>query len=585
MKQFAIKPITPEEIFTNRKQQIDDFYLYALNAVKRKTMSTVLLGHRRMGKSEIFKRVVNRLFFEQDMSRPYCIPVFYEFPDTFSDRNEFAINYVSNFLRWYTSFVLQDTRLLEKPANIKQLIQIISEKIPITYGLEFTIDLLNELLLKNITIPEQQALRIPSVVANRDDITIVMFLDEFQNTNLPQYNFNIIGHLKEAIESINSPHFVTGSAMSMLSDEILGKGVLYGRFRYKHLDPLTAYYGRELVLKTSKYYDAEIPESMLTCISERCGGNPFYIKSIIQQAADQKVTLDSEDVLNKILTIDICSGFIWGELSDQINRWINRINKHGITKWILYLAALDDNIEIDIEAIQVQLQKKEGIKVSIDEIRDVLIKLARGDLLEYKVFGDWFGKIQDPILNEFLKVWGLIEIERQNKAIVTEETIKKMQKRQKQFHDYKGYVVEIFIAQVFWNLQKKIIPGKFLHSTNNIKISHQFLYIDQRFRKSSGKNIEVDILASSVDDIWLVESKHWQKPVGQDVLNNLIEQKKIFKQYDSDDKRPIHLWIYSKNGLTQSAKIFAEKNEIFWSNYNDLNSLLSIANLRQLPVD
>jgi energy-coupling factor transporter ATP-binding protein EcfA2 len=47
----------------------------------------------------------------------------------------------------------------------------------------------------------------------------------------------------------------------------------------------------------------------------------------------------------------------------------------------------------------------------------------------------------------------------------------------------------------------------------------------------------------------------------------------------------LNLWIYAKNGLTQSAKDFAENNNIFWSNDNDLNALLYIANLRQLPVD
>jgi AAA+ ATPase superfamily predicted ATPase len=43
-------------------------------------MSTVLLGQRRMGKTEIFKRVVNRLFFEQDYQDPKAVvPVYYSF--------------------------------------------------------------------------------------------------------------------------------------------------------------------------------------------------------------------------------------------------------------------------------------------------------------------------------------------------------------------------------------------------------------------------------------------------------------------------------------------------------------------------
>nr|VFK47449.1 MAG: hypothetical protein BECKTC1821D_GA0114238_104713 [Candidatus Kentron sp. TC]VFK60479.1 MAG: hypothetical protein BECKTC1821F_GA0114240_104614 [Candidatus Kentron sp. TC] len=44
---------------------------------------------------------------------------------------------------------------------------------------------------------------------------IFKFLDEFQNTRLPQ-----------AVESPTCPHFVTGSAMSILVREILGHRLL-----------------------------------------------------------------------------------------------------------------------------------------------------------------------------------------------------------------------------------------------------------------------------------------------------------------------------------------------------------------------
>ncbi len=59
---WAIKTLVPEEVYTDRKFFLDYFYQVALKAQTRRTMSTVLLGQRRMGKTEIFKRVVNRLF-------------------------------------------------------------------------------------------------------------------------------------------------------------------------------------------------------------------------------------------------------------------------------------------------------------------------------------------------------------------------------------------------------------------------------------------------------------------------------------------------------------------------------------------
>jgi AAA+ ATPase superfamily predicted ATPase len=53
-----------------------------MEAVTRRTTSIVLLGQRRMGKTEIFKLAVNRLFFDQkhpaDIHRS-VVPVYYSF--------------------------------------------------------------------------------------------------------------------------------------------------------------------------------------------------------------------------------------------------------------------------------------------------------------------------------------------------------------------------------------------------------------------------------------------------------------------------------------------------------------------------
>ena len=52
--------------------------------------------------------------------------------------------------------------------------------------------------------------------------------------------------------------------------------------------------------------------------------------------------MDSEEALNETPAVDLSTGFIWGELSDQVNRWIERINQSGITKSVLYLSVLEN---------------------------------------------------------------------------------------------------------------------------------------------------------------------------------------------------------------------------------------------------
>ncbi|MCP4687744.1 MAG: hypothetical protein GY859_06820, partial [Desulfobacterales bacterium] len=157
----------------------------------------------------------------------------------------------------------------------------------------------------DIYMPHQVALEAPRRVSDDDGSTIAVFLDEFQNTRLPQTKFNIVGFMQEAVESLTCPHFVTGSAMSILAREIIGRGSLFGRFRGKDIEAMTSYFGAELARKAAGYFGAEVSEVMAPVVAERCGGNPFYINAVVQQAAEQETPLRDEASLNEILAVDL----------------------------------------------------------------------------------------------------------------------------------------------------------------------------------------------------------------------------------------------------------------------------------------
>ncbi|MCP3930586.1 MAG: hypothetical protein GY705_15970, partial [Bacteroidetes bacterium] len=283
---WAIETLVAEEVYTDRQEFLDYLYQAALKAKTRRTGSTVLLGQRRMGKTEIFKRVVNRLFFEQDYRDPKAVvPVYYSFPDSFENRWDFALKYVENFIRWYAAFRLHDPEILpEGNLDYNEVLSIIRERMSLTKGFKMTLNFLGSLLKKSVIIPEQVALSHPRRVAAIDESTIVMFLDEFQNTRLPQHHLDVVGYMQEAVESPTCPHFVTGSTMSILAREILGRGSLFGRFESHPIEPMTGYWGTELVRKVASYYETNVAEAMAPIVAERCGGNPFYITAIIKQA-------------------------------------------------------------------------------------------------------------------------------------------------------------------------------------------------------------------------------------------------------------------------------------------------------------
>ena len=581
---WVVKPLVPKEVYTDRTEFLDYFYQAALKAATRRTMSTVLLGQRRMGKTEIFKRVVNRLFFDQDPRDPNAVvPVYYSFPDEQIDERTFATRYLENLMRWYVGFYTSQPELVIDEPKGDKLLRLVEESrslYPFTRMLDLLLSKYKS-VVNGVHSPTPTALWTPRRLSDIDDSTIVMFLDEFQNTRLPQQGFSVVGWMQEAVESPTCPHFVTGSAMSILAREIIGRGALFGRFDSEMIKPMSGYYGAELALKAAQYYHAKVPELMAPVVAERCGGNPFYVTAVVRQAAKQQKPIVDEESLNELLAVDISSGFIWGELHDQVSRWIERLNEYGITKWILYLSALEEGDRLDVERIQRELEAREGTRVPLDTIRDVLVKLSRGDLLEYLELGGWFRKVKDPILLEFLRVWGRIEVEGQNRERVSDELREHYQKLKRRFDEYKGYLAEVFMAQVLWAAQDEVLPAKFFNREEDVQVPWLFSFVRHRVRLGAGEGREIDVLGAAGGEIWVCQSKWWERPVGVKVLEDLTSQGKAVRE--ERDPLTLRLWLFANSGLTPEAEKYAAGRGILWSARPEFDELLAHLGLRQLP--
>ena len=588
MSPWAVRPLTQEEIYTDRAEHLEYLYGYALEALPRRAMSSALLGRRRMGKTEIFKRVVNRLFFEQEhyaALRRSVVPVYFSFEDKPTDEWRFSEKYLENYLRWHVAFRLRNTKILSQGRiDRKKLVDIIRDAPALSEELEGALNLFEALPGRDVIDPSAKALWAPRRVSDWNEGATVVFLDEFQNTRLPQYGFDIVGAMQEAVESPTCPHFVTGSAMGILASEILGRGSLFGRFDSEPIKPLTDYWGGELALRSARHFKTDLSEDVAPVLSARCGGNPFYITAVVRQSVKQAKPLEDEEKINEILAVDLSSGFIWGELNDQVDRWIKRINEFGVTKWVLYLSALGEDEWIEPERIRAELRKREGRDVSVEAVQDTLIKLSRGDLLEYNELGGWFRKIDDPILLEFLKAWGRIAVERTDPDMVQQELLLEYQTLKRKVHNHLGYLGEVYMSQVLWNTQRRTLPASFFHSVEDVAIPHRFVYIRHRTRLGAAPDMEIDVEAAAGKEMWICESKWWRgRKVGVKEIESLLYKGRLFREQKGPGLKILRLWLFARYGFTLEGEALMEKNGILWSDRADLDSLLSLAGLKQLP--
>ncbi|MCP4170764.1 MAG: hypothetical protein GY758_08345, partial [Fuerstiella sp.] len=267
-----------------------------------------------------------------------------------------------------------------------------------------------------------------------------------------------------------------------------------------------------------------------------------------------------------------------------------RINEYGITKWVLYLSATEEGDRIEPERIRQRLLEKEGSRVPTETIRDVLIRLSRGDLLEYMELGDWFRKTDDPILLDFLRAWGKFEVEGSRHAKVITDTIKHYDTLKRQISDHKGYLAEVYLSQILWNGQRKTFPGKYFHSDRDVTLPNRFYDIRHRLRLDASSESEVDVYASTGTEIWLCESKWWEtRKVGDEIVTGFMELAEKLKDFEGreyfEKDRPLtlRLWLFAHSGVTPEAEALLRKNGIYWSSRADIDWLIRKTGLRRLP--
>ena len=110
----------------------------------------------------------------------------------------------------------------------------------------------------------------------------------------------------------------------------------------------------------------------------------------------------------------------------------------------------------------------------------------------------------------------------------------------------------------------------------------QFFYVHHRVRLGSGAGKEIDLFGAAGSEVWIGQSKWWtNKKVGLKELRDFLTQGEQVQAERSP--RTLKLWLFAYSGLTPKANAFAREHAILWSSKAELNELLHLLGLRELP--
>jgi hypothetical protein len=574
--------VISDEIFTDREELLAYLKKIALGAKMQRYISHVLIGHRRVGKTEVLKRLYNQLFWEQDE----VTPIYITYEELSKESKAFAGKYLFNFLSQYIGFKEKDPKIVVNPtrAYIMERAMEFAQRND-NQGIKRILEIYQHVLKSEETWPWLDcAVRTPRLVADWNKEPIFVMLDEFQHViEIKDENGvdpNVLGRYQQAVESRRCPHLVTGSAVTLLTKDIIGRGSLFGRFRAVYIRGLEGYHVFELCQKLGKYYGVEVNPEMSAELARRTGGNPFYLDCIFDSAGRIGKNLSNIDSVNEVISYELTQGAIWSELYRQLNYYFMSINEKGITKNIFYFATRYKDEKIDPKRIA---ENMKHWKVTEVQVRDVLLALSRADLIEEKVAGTEFYNIKDPIIREFVDAWARVDVENATWEEAEAELLTKYRAMVGKYADFKGYTAELVIKFLMTKFDERKVEGTGYFNRSGEILLPRLIWVDsRRVKLETTPEYQIDIVGKKPPYLWIVEVKHTDKAVG-------ISQVKKFEKACAVAEKVLNgeevtRWYISVSGFSHQAASYLRKKGFFYSDREQVNQLLGLFGLRILPV-
>ena len=380
------------------------------------------------------------------------------------------------------------------------------------------------------------------------------------------------------MEGRQCPHFVTGSAVRLITQEVLGTGALFGRFRYIAFPPMLDVYGLELVDKLAFKYGLTIPEPAAGYLAKRCGGNPFYIRCVVMQALEQaRSVIEDEQTVNNLITHEITRGLIWRDWSGQLQRYFEQINSHYIAKRVLFYAAQFGDQRIVPEEIAAEVERPR------EEVYHVLKQLAFADMINSDG-GYIFRNLQDPILRDFITTQYELDVQGKPLMYVQDDLLQVYRNLKGKYADLIGALVEARLEALLNRFDGRGAEGRLFHTEGEVELPRFEFVADALVKPPGQRAYQIDLQGRWYKgyDVWawVVEIKHWKTRVTADVVTKFVA---AYDALASETKlHGVVKWLVNQGGFTEGAIAAMQEHGIYYSGAAEINELLRMFGVERL---
>ncbi len=594
MSQTSRPPIyqsVPADEFTDRAELIGKLVRMAALTPRDITVSTSVVGRRRLGKTAVLEEVYNRLFWEQDA----VVPIYFNFEAKPLASTQFAEVYFANYLRQYVAFRRKDRELAKKEKlewrELLPLVRALGEPLllreveDMARLLDSSRPSLHLILQGAVHFPRalMESHRIAAFMGEAVELSQFVMLDEFQEVMKIYYSDGTpadgVGLYQWAVEGRKCPHLVTGSAVRLINQEVLGSGALFGRFDYLEFPPLEDIYGLELVDRLARKHGIAIEEPVAGYLVTRCGGSPFYVNCVMRYAAAAQPMVSNEAVVNDLIAHEIAHGRIWRDWSGQLQKYFEQINSHFIAKTILFHAAQFGDQRIEPELIAKKVQRP------VEEVQRVLQQLAFADMID-AAGGYIFRNLKDPILREFIRVQYQLDVALEPFDDVYQQLRAELARWKGKYADAVGELVEARIGALLTRFDGRRAPGRLFGVEGEVELPKFTLVYDTVVKGAGVRERQVDLVGAWWPDgemtVWVAEIKHWAKRVDAGIVADFEELCQAVSRDKQIPSERIVKWLVNAGGFTEGAREAMQEAGIMHSGAAEINELLRGFGLQRL---
>ncbi len=566
------------DLLVGREREFEQFNKWIANMPKKLSKSRVILARRKSGKTTFVQRLFNQLWSDNGSVIPFYISI----PDAPIWYPNLAVKYYETFASHYISFVERDPQLIRKPLKLEQIRE---------YGLAHAnavlVDdveaILNHENLGRYDLMWHIAYEAPHRMAAVYDQRILVMIDEFQYLSAFVHRDEqcvgppieaLPGSFHEVSESKVAPMLATGSYVGWMID-IMGKYLEAGRLSHIIISPyLTEDEGLQAVYKYAEVFEEPITNETTVQINQLCMADPFFISCVMQSTYPGRDLTSTEGVIETVnYEITDRHSEMSGTWNEYIEKTVQRINDRHAKDILLHLSKHNERYWTPKE-IKAALK----IDLSPNDIRQRLMAMVKGDLIDWGIADIDFRGLQDGTLNLILRNRFEKEIAQHEQPpdlrAEFREEIAQLQTEKKSLQGKLSYVTgqmaENQLAISFRSRKRFRLSDYFAGVTDDSELNVTEVRTRVFIQRADGKNLELDVVAEasngggeSIRRVLLVEVRKRQVKMGPQAIEDFQEKVETYRALNPGlEVLPAFL---SLGGFTDKARQLCKQNGIGWA--------------------